>query len=82
MISLAAAQAERDRDFRQERLDIAKELEDIGVPSDRLAAVTQRVMEIEWAVFKAACMLEYHGLERDPRAIVELAKMMVRNGSP
>jgi len=55
---------------------------DIGVPSDRLAAVTQRVMEIEWAVFKAACMLEYHGLERDPRAIVELAKMMVRNGSP
>jgi hypothetical protein len=77
VISLAAARAERDRDFRQERLDITKELVEIGVDETRLAAITQHVMEIEWAVFKSALMLDYHGLERDPRAAVELVKIML-----
>ena len=76
-ISLAAARAERERDFRQERLDLTKELVEIGVDESRLAALVQHTMEIEWAVYKAALMLDYHGLDRDPRAAVELVKIML-----
>ena len=64
-ISLAAARAERERDFRQERLDLTKELVEIGVDESRLAALVQHTMEIEWAVFKSALMLQYHGLDQD-----------------
>jgi hypothetical protein len=78
IISLAAKRKESERDFTQERADLTKELEEIGVAADQLAAITQHTMFIEWAVYKAALMLEYHGLERDPRAVVELVKLMVR----
>ena len=44
VISLAAARAERDRDFSQERLDLTKELEEIGVDESRLAAFVQSTM--------------------------------------
>ena len=77
-ISLAAARAERERDFRQERLDLTKELVEIGVDESRLAALVQHTMEIEWAVFKSALMLQYHGLDQDARSIVELTKLIVR----
>ena len=74
VVSLAAARAERDRNFTQERLDLTKELEEIGVTS---AALVQHVMLVEWAVYKAALMLDYHSLDRDPRAAVELVKIML-----
>ena len=77
-ISLAAARAERERDFRQERLDLTKELVEIGVDESRLAALVQHTMEIEWAVFKSDLMLQYHGLDQDARSIVELTKLIVR----
>lgn len=77
-ISLAAARAERERDFRQERLDLTKELVEIGVDESRLAALVQHTMEIEWAVFKSALMLQYHGLDQDAGSIVELTKLIVR----
>jgi len=77
VVSLAAARAERDRNFTQERLDLTKELAEIGVDESRLAALVQHTMEIEWAVYKAALMLDYHGLDRDPRAAVELVKIML-----
>jgi hypothetical protein len=77
-ISLAAARAERERDFRQERLDLTKELVEIGVDESRLAALVQHTMEIEWAVFKSGLMLQYHGLDQDARSIVELTKLIVR----
>jgi hypothetical protein len=54
VISLAAARAERERDFKQERADLTKELVEIGVDESRLAAFVQSTMEIEWAVYKAA----------------------------
>jgi hypothetical protein len=41
----------------------------------------QRVMEIEWMFFKAASMLEYHGIEQDPQAIVRLVEIMARGNS-
>jgi len=78
VISLAAARAERDRDFRQERLDITKELVEIGTAEHELAGVTQHVMFVEWALYKANLMLDYHDIERSPDAIVELTKMLVR----
>jgi len=77
VVSLAAARAERDRNFTQERLDLTKELAEIGVDESRLAALVQHTMEVEWAVHKAALMLDYHGLDRDPRAAVELVKIML-----
>jgi hypothetical protein len=77
IISLAAKRKESERDFSQERADLTKELEEIGVDESRLAALVQHTMEIEWAVFKAALMLQYHGLDQDARSIVELTKLMV-----
>jgi hypothetical protein len=76
VVSLAAARAERDRDFSQERADILRELEEIEVAPDQLASITQHVMFVEWLIFKSVLMFDYHNLERDPRAIVELAKLM------
>jgi len=78
IISLAAARAERDRNFTQERGDLTKELAEIGVDESRLAALVQHTMEIEWAVFKSALMLQYHGLDQDAGSIVELTKLIVR----
>jgi len=75
-ISLAVERAKRERDFAQERLDLARELEEIGVTE--LAATVQHVMFVEWAVFKAASMLEYHGIDQDARAVVRLAELMIR----
>ena len=78
VISLAAKRKESERDFAQERADLTKELEEIGVAADQLAAITQHTMFIEWAVYKAALMLEYHALDyRDARAVVELVKLMI-----
>ena len=77
-ISLATERKARERDFDQERADILKELEEIGVAPDQLASVTQHVMFIEWALYKANLMLDYHDIERSPDAIVELTKMLVR----
>jgi hypothetical protein len=74
VISLAAKRKESERDFSQERADLTKELEEIGVTS---AALVQHVMLVEWAVYKAALMLDYHSLDRDPRAAVELVKIML-----
>jgi len=31
----------------------------------------------EWAVFKAASMFEYHGIDQDAQAIVRLVEIMV-----
>jgi hypothetical protein len=79
IISLAAKRKESERDFTQERLDLTKELAEIGVDESRLAALVQHTMEIEWGVYKAALMLDFHGLDyRDARAVVELVKLMVR----
>jgi hypothetical protein len=41
IISLAAKRKESERDFAQERADLTKELEEIGVAADQLAAITQ-----------------------------------------
>jgi len=81
-ISLAAKRKRKEieRDFIQERADLTKELQDIGVDPDKLAAIVQRVMFVEWAVFKAACMLEYHGVAQDPQAVIELVKILERRG--
>jgi len=81
VVSLAAARAERDRNFTQERLDLTKELAEIGVDESRLAALVQHTMEIEWAVFKSALMLQYHGLDQDARSVVESVKLIVRGGN-
>lgn len=77
IISLAAKRKESERDFAQERTDILKELTEIGVDADQLAAITQHVMFLEWAVFKSALMLQYHGLDQDAQAVVELVRLMV-----
>jgi hypothetical protein len=79
VISLAAARAERLRDFSQERADITKELEEINVAADQLAAITQHVMFVEWAIYKAALMLDYHSIERDAEAVVQLAELIIGN---
>ena len=70
-ISLAAERKLRERDFAAERTDLLQELKDIGVEEEELV---QHVMFVEWAVFKAASMFEYHGIDQDAQAIVELVR--------
>jgi len=77
-ISLAAERGKRERDFAQERADLRKELEDIGVEEPELAATVQHLMFVEWSVFHAARMLEYHDIDRSPDAITKLVEIMVR----
>ena len=76
-ISLAVERGKRERDFRQERVDLTKELVEINMAPEQIPAFVQRVMEIEWIIFKSALMLQYHGLDQDAQAVVELAKIMV-----
>ena len=75
-ISLATERKARERDFAQERADLLKELQDIGVEEPELAATVQHVMLVEWSVFHAARMLEYHGVDQDAQAVVRLAEIM------
>jgi len=77
VISLAAKRKEIERNFTQERADILKELEETEVAPDQLASITQHVMFTEWAIYKSALMLDYHGIDRDARAVVELAKLLM-----
>ena len=77
-ISLAAERKQRERDFTAERADLLQELKDIGVEEPALAATVQHVMFVEWAVFRAPSMLEYHDIERGPQAIVRLVRIMAR----
>jgi hypothetical protein len=37
-------------------------------------------MVLEWAVFHAVRMFEYHDIDRNPEAIVGLAEIMARRG--
>jgi len=40
--------------------------------------LTQHVILVEWAIYKSALMLDYHGIDfRDARAVVELAKLLI-----
>ena len=75
-ISLATERKARERDFAQERADLLKELQDIGVEEPELAATVQHVMLIEWCFFHAIRMCEYHDVAQDPQAIVRLVELM------
>ena len=77
-ISLAAERSKRERDFATERADLLRELRDIGVEETEFAAFVQRLMVLEWSVFHAARMLNYHDIEQSPEAMVELVKLMAR----
>jgi hypothetical protein len=78
-ISLATERKARERDFSQERADLLAELREIGVKEADLESTVQHVMFVEWAVYKAALMLEYHGVDQDAQAVVRLAEIMARN---
>jgi len=73
-ISLATERKARERDFAQERADLLKELQDIGVEEPELVATVQHVMLVEWSVFHAARMLEYQDIDRSPEALAVLAR--------
>jgi hypothetical protein len=75
-IDLAVERAKRERDFTAERADLLAELRDIGLEGAELAATVQHVMLVEWSVFHAARMLEYHGVDQDAQAVVRLAEIM------
>src|SRR5215831_20466243 len=77
-ISLAAVRAEGERNFTEERANILKELEEIEVAADQLASITQRLLFLDWATYKAVAMLDSRDLEHDPRAVVELIKLIVK----
>jgi hypothetical protein len=79
VVSLAVERAARERDFSTERADLTRELAEIGVAEDKLAAWVQHIMEIESCFFQCVRMFGYHGVEQHPQAIVELAKIMARD---
>ena len=78
-ISLAAVRAEGERNFTEERANILKELEEIEVATDQLASITQRLLFLDWATEKVLAIFDCRDLEHDPRAVVELVKLIVHS---
>ena len=77
VVSLAAVRAEGERNFEEERANILKELEEIEVAPDQLAAITQRLLFLDWACCKAVAILDSRELERDPQVVFQLIKLIM-----
>ena len=69
VISLAAERKKQERDFAQERDNMIKELSELGLPSERAAAIAEDVLYCDWLVLQATIILERWDLEQNAQIV-------------